>query len=50
MKGGPALLGGFLVGLAMLANSFNEVLITATTATQNDISKQNWLSLTVGRA
>ena len=32
------------------ANSLNEVLITATTDTQNDISKQNWLSLTVGRA
>ena len=32
------------------ANSLNEVLITATTNTRNDISKQNWLSLTVGRA
>ena len=32
------------------ANSLNEVLITTTTDTQNDISKQNWLSLTVGRA
>ena len=32
------------------ANSPNEVLITATTDTQNDISKQNWLRLTVGRA
>ena len=31
-------------------NSLNEVLITATADTQNDISKQNWLSLTVGRA
>ena len=31
------------------ANSLNEVPITATTDTQN-ISKQNWLSLTVGRA
>ena len=30
-------------------NSLNEVLITTTTDTQNDISKQNWLSLTVGR-
>ena len=30
-------------------NSLNEILITATD-TQNDISKQNWLSLTVGRA
>ena len=32
------------------ANSLNEVLITATTDTQNVISKQHWLSLTVGRA
>ena len=32
------------------ANLLNEVLITAITDTQNDISKQNWLSLTVGRA
>ena len=31
-----------------LANSLNEVLITATIGTQNDISKQNWLSWTVG--
>ena len=31
------------------ANSLDEVLITSTTDTQNDISKQNWLSLTVGR-
>ena len=28
------------------ANSLNEV---TTTYTQNDISKQNWLSLTVGK-
>ena len=26
------------------------IFITATTDTQNDISKQNWLRLTVGRA
>ena len=32
------------------ANSFNEVLITATTDAQNDISKKNRLSLTVRRA
>ena len=31
-------------------NSLNKVLITATTDTQNDISTQKWLSLTVGRA
>ena len=33
--------------VASRANSLNEVIITATTDIQNDISKQNWLSLTV---
>ena len=46
----PALLGVIYMSLASpvsRANSLNEVLITVTTDTQNDISKQNWLSLTV---
>ena len=32
------------------ANSLNEVVITVTTDTQNDISKQHRLSVTVGSA